>query len=224
MLAAAVEEEDMEEEYVSTFIYEKNGKKGVFTLDRLPDSTWTFVETSTVRKEDQIKETDYPVLSFRNREGEYCDSLAAIDNVLISSLFKTRKLSDKSLQKMVDMLSAADSVGMTPLLLVASEPEELDKIIAASALSEEDQDFLISHSYFSDYKTLITLNRSNGGAVFYNDGNLIEKWAFRALPSEKDVAKMQRKDTTELMLSASTKGLLWFQAFLLYAFAIMLIF
>ena len=224
MLAAAVEEEDAEEEYVSTFIYEKNGQTGVFTLDKLPDSTWTFVETKTVQKVDNIKESDYPILSFRNREGKYCDSLAASGNVLSASVYKAKKVKDAKLSAIATMLSAADSVGMTPLFLIASDEAGLDTLLAASKITAEEKEFLKQHAYFSDYKTLISLNRSNGGAVFFNEGNLIDKWAFRELPSEYKVAKLQKKDATELMLASNTKGQLWFQAFLLYTLALMLIF
>ncbi len=226
MLASSVaqDEKSGEEEYVSTFIYEKNGQTGVFTLDKLPDSTWTFIETRTVRKMDKIEETDYPVLSFRNQEGEYCDSLAANGNVLVSSVFNMKKLSDKKLASVCNMLSAADSVGMTAMLLLSSDPEYFRQVLEKSSLSQQDRSFLMGHTYYSDFKTLISLNRSNGGAVFFNEGNLIEKWAFRSLPSEAKVARLQKKDVTELMLSSNTKGHLWFQAFLLYTLVIMVAF
>ena len=76
-------------------------------------------------------------------------------------------------------------------------------------------------AYSVDYKTLISLNRSNGGATYFNDGNLIEKWGRRNLPSDSDLAKLMKKDSTDAMLSASSKGRLSMQAFFLYTLAIM---
>ena len=77
--------------------------------------------------------------------------------------------------------------------------------------------------YFSDYKTLLTLNRSNGGAVWFSDGYLIRKWARRALPDEDQMKQDINGDVTEAIIEKSTKGSLAFQGFLLYVFAVMLL-
>ena len=48
LVAAAAEGqagETAEDDFIATFIYEKDGRQGAFSLDRLPDSTWTFVRT-----------------------------------------------------------------------------------------------------------------------------------------------------------------------------------
>ena len=65
------------EDYISlaepVFIYEKDGERKNFRLDNLPDSSWTFVDSKVI--EDEF--TRRPVLSLRNGEGNYCDSIAA---------------------------------------------------------------------------------------------------------------------------------------------------
>ena len=86
-----------------------------------------------------------------------------------------------------------------------------------------DMDFLRKVLYYSDYKTLITLNRSNGGATYFADGFLIRKWAFKALPNDNRLRELGIEDPTEPLLSYGTVGNLSFQAFLLYAFAVMLL-
>lgn len=65
---------------------------------------------------------------------------------------------------------------------------------------------LLTSVYYSDYKTLISLNRSNGGAVYFNDGNIISKWAARSLPSSRKLGKLIRNDRVEVMLDADGKG------------------
>ena len=60
---------DDEDEYTATFIYEKNGQEGAFTLDRLPDSTWTFVRTETIKINGPHVEDNVPILSFKDAEG-----------------------------------------------------------------------------------------------------------------------------------------------------------
>ena len=40
---------------VPTFVYERNGQRGSFTLDALPDSTWTFVGVDTLSRSGMYK-------------------------------------------------------------------------------------------------------------------------------------------------------------------------
>jgi hypothetical protein len=77
--------------------------------------------------------------------------------------------------------------------------------------------------YFSDRKTLLSMNRSNGGATWFNDGVLIRKFHSSDLPSDEALLEMTGADPTEVMLQTSTKGRLRFQGFLLYTLALMLL-
>lgn len=47
-------EKDGDDEPVYEFIYEKNGKREEFTLDNLPDSTWTFIDRNMVSGSETI--------------------------------------------------------------------------------------------------------------------------------------------------------------------------
>lgn len=40
----AEDDDDSDEELAMTFVYERNGERQEFTIDNLPDSTWTFIE------------------------------------------------------------------------------------------------------------------------------------------------------------------------------------
>jgi hypothetical protein len=88
---------------------------------------------------------------------------------------------------------------------------------------EASRNIIENSLYFSDYKTLLTLNRSNGGAVWFSDGYLIRKWARRALPDEAQMKADLDSDVTEAIIEKSTRGSLAFQGFLLYVFAVMLL-
>ena len=110
------------------------------------------------------------------------------------------------------------------IMVAAASPEAGDEILRKlEADGRVNTDFLRDVLYYSDYKTLITLNRSNGGATFFAEGFLIRKWAFRALPDEDRLRELGIEDPTEPLLSYGTVGNLTFQAFLLYAFAVMLL-
>ena len=219
-LKAATADELIEDEsdWVATYIYEKNGQEGTFTIDRLPDSTWTFVRSEMMEKEDNIFETTFPDLPIMDSEGNYADSLAAGPMVIAVSVYEPQKLGVQQWGKISATVQNAASVGFQPLLLVAMSPGALQ---LPEGLGTPDRIALGACSYSSDYKTLLSLNRSNGGATYFNNGNLIEKWARRNLPSDSELSKLMKKDSTDAMLSASSKGRLSFQAFFLYTLAIM---
>lgn len=112
----------------------------------------------------------YPILSFRDSVNEYSDSLAADGPVVTLSVYEPAKANWERIHR--HYLQIQDA-GATPLLLVASYPLEIDRF-------DIPVDMTV---YYSDYKTLITLNRSNGGASYFRDGELIEKWHQRGFPS-----------------------------------------
>ncbi len=207
LTSAASADEDMYEAY---FIYEKNGEQERFTLGHIPDSTWTFVSTVTELKKDYKA----PItLSFTDRDGQYMDELAVKGNVIVISVYDTDVKEDRW-EKIAGFEYEDSDAGFRPLILVAATPEEISGKIPSE---------LADHVYFSDYKTLITLNRSNGGATYFSDGTLICKWAFRSLPGTDKLDEMARTKGLEQAVDKDTKGSLGFQGFLLYVFAVMLL-
>lgn len=190
------------EAYEAVFIYEKDGKEETFTLEELPDSTWTFVRTQTqaVAKEDRQPAR----ISIYDKDGNYADSLITDGKSIVVSIYKdniSKKDQDK-IQKFLDNVAAA---GFRPILLSAS--------VAI------DSEYL----YFCDYKTLITLNRSNGGATYFDDGYIIRKWAKKTLPDHEELAMLSEEDSTDTFIGRDTRSNLAFQGFLLYVFAVMLL-
>ena len=204
--------------YESVFIYEKDGERQSFTLDHLPDSTWTFVDTETVMIESDGSTSAN--LSILDSEGDYHDSLAAEGKVLAVSVYDIERKAGRWAQT-ARFISNAEKAGFNVLLLVSSTPEDFDKV--AAGLDSQTAQTLRSHLYFSDYKTLISMNRSNGGATFFCDGYLIRKWARRALPDMRSLEELVKADETEALIERSTNGDLTFQGFLLYVFAVMLL-
>ncbi|MBO5979491.1 MAG: DoxX family protein [Bacteroidales bacterium] len=201
--------------FEAVFIYEKDGEVKEFGLDALPDSTWNFVETKTV-----FKEVDKAVnLSFYDEYGLYQDTLAVKGKVMIMSLYDI-DVKPSVWKKVVQFTDLASSIGFRPLLLVAASAGQMEKVYAEFP---EYADVLKPILYHSDYKTLITMNRSNGGVTYFSDGYLVRKWPFRACPGEEDLNDIYIGDDTETIIGASTVGSLAFQGFLLYVFALMLL-
>lgn len=184
------------------FIYEKDGTQQEFSLENLPDSTWTFVDTIT--KESVSDETNPANISIYHKEGEYADSLLTNGRVLVVSIYQDN-ISEKKLQEIEHLLNEAKNDGFQPLLLTAS-------------LEVNSQ-----YHYFCDYKTLITLNRSSGGATYIDNGLIIRKWSKRTLPTPVELATISNEDSTDTFIGRDTRTNLAFQGFLLYVFAVMLL-
>ena len=204
--------------YEAVFIYEKDGVKESFTLGHLPDSTWTFVSTETVMKEGH--EDSSVNLSIRDAYGDYHDSMAAEGKVLIVSVYDIDRKKGRWAQT-ARFLDNAEKAGFRPLLLVSSTAGQFAEMTAG--LEPQTAAVLDRMVHYSDYKTLITMNRSNGGATFFCDGYLIRKYARRALPDMGELSTLFQSDETEELISRSTSGDLTFQGFLLYVFAVMLL-
>lgn len=196
-----------DEIYESVFIYEKDGITQSFTLGHLPDSTWRFVSTETRIKEGY--EDPMAELSFYNPEtGEYMDSLAVQGKVMVLSVYDT-DISPKKWSRIERALSQSESVGFRTLLLC----QDLKGV----------PEGLAGKAFVSDYKTLISLNRSNGGMTYFYNGELIRKWAAASAPDLTELEKTFRSDPTEIHIAEDSRGSLAFQGFLLYVFAVMLL-
>ena len=202
----AVQDVSYEEEaYEAVFIYEKDGMEEEFDLENLPDSTWNFVRTETAPSgsEDSAGLID---LSFYDAEGNYMDDLAAEGRVIVVSVYDT-DMSEEKWNRVETFISNARETGFRALLLVSEMPEEeLDVPV-----------------YIADFKTLLAMNRSNGGATYFSDGYLVRKWSYRSLPDMEGLQETFDEDETETVIYHDTKGSLGFQGFLLYVFAVMLL-
>lgn len=188
--------------FEATFVYSKDGKEERFSLENLPDSTWTFVraDTSPITEDGQ----ESARISIYDNSGNYADSLITKGKVMIVSLYKG-SLSEKDIRTIREFLDNAKTAGFSPILLTSGvETHGLE-------------------SYNCDYKTLITLNRSNGGATYLEDGYIIRKWPERTLPAPEELATISDEDPTDTFIGRDTRTSLAFQGFLLYVFAVMLL-
>ena len=187
---------------VPTFIYERNGQRGSFTLDALPDSTWTFVGVDTLSRSGMYKNASKPVLSFRDADGEYQDELAVLGKVMVFSVYDPE---DADWDRIRTQAAEARVCGATPLIL--SVPGE-----------DTPEDV-----YLADYKPLITLNRANGGATYFNDGELISKWSPRDVPEGEELRSLLDREpvvaSTDFIVGRRIRA----QGFALYLLALLLL-
>lgn len=206
------------DDMVTKVIYKKNGQEGAFPLDKLPDSTWTYVRTETVRTNEGEENENFPMLSFTDAEGNYQDEIATIGDVLVYSAYKPEKLKGGDWTRISLTMEKAKSAGYVPLALLACSKAAYDSM---EAVIPETREKLNEYVFFADFKTLVSLNRSNGGCTLFNDGELIKKYSRKWNPSPEELLKIISRDPSEEMLRYSTNGRLHLQMFFLYLFIVL---
>lgn len=175
----------------TAFIYEKGGKTKKFKIDELPDSTWTFVNSIDISNNKKHRAPfDFSVSDMNGRY--FTDALIStqIPTFFCVITDLQRFSSTKRWKELVTISEGIKSLGGDFIVLSTSTPEEIEEASssAGSALSFG----------FADYKTLISLQRSNGGYVYLNDAIVIKKWSKGKL-SPDAAAKVMSMDSEIVM-------------------------
>ena len=118
------------------------------------------------------------------------------------------------------LLTEVNEAGFRPLLLVSASPEQMESVFRKHT---DQTEVLRENLYYSDYKTLVAMNRSNGGVTYFSDGYLVRKWALGNSPGISELNDIYIGDDTETIIESDSRGRLAFQGFMLYVFAIMLL-
>lgn len=172
-----------------------------FSLSGVPKMDFTDYNAGAELQQDDA------LLSLCNFKGEYLDSLEFNGNFLLVSEYDPQKVAPSRQAEIIGVLRDAHEAGFEPMLLMSVAPDELGDEICYSA----------------DRRTLMTLNRSNGGAVFVSDGQIIWKWSASNLPEKDELEELLQKNPTEEMLRRTVRDRMQIQGFLLYVFAVMLL-
>ena len=183
-------------------IYEKNGKEGSFTLDNLPDSTWTFVRVEEAEGGFPGEGSEAPVFYISDSEGRYRDDLLTEGRVMLLSVYDVPGF--KRLEQAERFLREAEAEGFTALAVAREPIPGID-------------------TYTSDYKKIITLNRSNGGVTYLDDGEIICKWPSRRIPDAQGLAEVASRNPLEQLVERSSRRRVAFQGVVLYSLAVLLI-
>ncbi len=171
-------------EYKTVFTYEKDGIREVFTLDNLPDSTWTFIESVTT---GGAGNDSTPDLQLPDTEGRLF-TISIYEPDAVAAGLKARAGA---------FIERAESLGVNAVILSAGEN--------------------------ADRKTLLTLNRSNGGITYFNEGVIVGKWgAVRlgnleledVLDEDPDVMILRKRINEQLYLTVILISIFFIMALL----------
>lgn len=151
--------------YETTFLYVKDGHTEEFTLDDLPDDSWTYLDSKTVQVSGSTKmaQVDF---SLEQMEGP----------VLAVTVYDPERMQEKNWARIEQFRKAALRQGQA--LTVYGPSDEF---------------------VMADRKSLMTLNRSNGGAVYFHDGLIVAKWSNLELP-DVDIDEVLTEDPDVLVL------------------------
>lgn len=154
---------------------------------------------------EQTPSEDAPLLSICDASGEYRDEILARGAFLLVSVYDPDALPKELEGEIYALSESLRGSGIIPLVL------------RSYGESENVQ------SFNSDRRTLLTLNRSNGGATLLSDGIVIAKWSRRDYPSPASLQDLLSQDPTDAVLKENTPKRLKLQGFLLYVFAVLLL-
>lgn len=165
-----------EHEYEVVFTYSKDGEEKTFTLENLPDSSWTFVDSQTKLISASSYTDGNTELILKTGDGIYVTNevLGSGRPLFLLSLYNCSRISAKKLERIAAIRDTLVASGADFYILSGNTPEESEAL------------FTNFNILYTDYKNAISLNRSNGGLTYINDGTVIRKWSSRETPDRFD--------------------------------------
>ena len=158
----------------------------------------------TLMQAENSPSPESPLLSVCDASGAYRDEILAEGPVMVFSAYDYDEL-PQSAREATDCLRASlDSLGVRSVLAVSASE-------------------LPAGAYSADRRTLMTLNRSNGGATLISDGLIVAKWPARKLPDAHHAATLARESPTEAMMQENAPKRYKLQGMMLYIFAVLLL-
>lgn len=130
---------------------------------------------------------EYPTLSLTDADGMDHSADILDGRVALISIYNPEKISQSNKNSIASFAQEAVNAGYTPIL-VSTEAMEIAGI-----------DFCLT----ADYKKLLTLNRSNGGVTFLDNGFIVRKRGRDGLLSYDQMVKMASMDSGEAYVDSS---------------------
>lgn len=205
-----------EQEYNTTFVYSKDGKEQEFTLENLPDTSWLFVDAKTtlVTVDEQAKFNKDFVL--KNKMGEYVgqEILNTDKPIFFITIYKNKPLSAKRLNKISLLYNLLLQNG-AQLYIVSGVSQEatmeyLKKIPEIPVL-------------YSDYKNVLSFNRSNRGLTYIYQGTIIAKWSAYKYPNPNKIQELLKRDPEIILTKQIINEQLFAEIFLAVIFFLIII-
>ena len=197
-----------ENHYREERTYVKDGQVGKFLPGHYPGEGWELVSIDTVFVESSFATETFPVLSFRDTADVYCDRMAAEGKVVIYSVYDPSRA---PWDRISDGYNAVLEAGGHPFVMLACAPSQLSSYAVPAGLPV----------HFADYKSLVSLNRDNGGATYLSEGEIVMKWAVKDIPT--DFGTVFPDDPVNITTWILSSNRLRAQGFCLYLAALLIL-
>lgn len=158
---------------------------------------------------------DDATLSYCDAQGNYPDSLLLKSKVLVVSFYEPHNASEQLWEEVAQLTDQARECGISTYILAATTADDIN-----GAASDPR---LLTNLYFGDRRELMTLNRSNGGATYVENGMIVRKWSNRDLPDPVTLSYISEADSSTILVESNSAPRLKMNAFLLFTFAVMLL-
>lgn len=158
----------------------------IYPFKHLPIKDYTDLRTGTELTEGSI--------SLLSEDGEYKDDILLRGRIMLFSVENAGKLDQ---EKLLQARELCRSARIRPLIATCTD-FSADSPIKAAGIPV----------YKSDRRTLLSLNRSNGGASLIYSGQIAQKWTLDELlkTDESELSEIARTDPSELIVEEYIKG------------------
>lgn len=193
-------------------IYEKNGDQKVFTMENLPDSTWTFVDS----KSEQISEGyvppihDFSIL-YSDEEGneeDITENILSDPNYAFLLIAPHLETADESQFGKINMI--ADYAQRRNYRFICLTASTKDAIDYWTDITGAEYPFANT-----DETTLKTIIRSSPGLLLLKNGKILQKWSHNILPKLDEKSPVLEsteygKENKDFSSNVLSKILLWY--------------
>jgi uncharacterized membrane protein YphA (DoxX/SURF4 family) len=178
----------------SVFIYEKDGKQEIFTLENLPDGTWTFVDSPTPKllKRGYVAPTqDFSITSLETGESLH-DTVFAKGGYLIfinsADIVRAKLKNSDVLNELYDY-AANNNINF---MMLSGSSEQANQIYLQKTKAEYPV-------YATDATVLKSMVRSNPGIMLLKDNTVLKKWNINDVPSVDELKDLLLKKPEDII-------------------------
>ncbi len=209
-----------EHEYETLFTYSKDGKEESFTLDNLPDSSWTFVTSETKLISASSYTSRNTELILKNGHGVYVtDEILLADNpIFILSVYNYKKIGKSDLKRINRLYDSISANNAQFYILSGNSPENTEPLFSKILQHSTGEPVTI---LYSDYRSVLSLNRSNGGLTYIDNGTVVKKWSRHNYP--EDIAKLLSEDSEVITAEVTIREQLFAEIMLVTVLFLILI-
>lgn len=188
-------------------IYEKNGKRKEFTMENIPDSTWTFIDSES----KQISEGYVPPIhdfSILYNEEEITEDILSDPSYTFLLIAPHLETADQSQFGKINIIADyAKRRGYRFLCLTASTKDAIEHWTDVTGAEYEFAN--------TDETTLKTIVRSSPGLLLIKEGTIIQKWSHNVLPKLDEKSPVLEKTEygkvdTESTSNIFSKIVVWY--------------